>query len=56
MIDDQLNAEFGGRALTDLAVLENPSNNVVTPNTASQLPVPPNQIGILHNNSQKFSS
>ncbi|VDO26490.1 unnamed protein product, partial [Brugia timori] len=45
MIDDQLNAEFGGRALTDLAVLENPSNNVVTPNTASQLPVPPNQIG-----------
>ncbi|EJW85281.1 hypothetical protein WUBG_03807 [Wuchereria bancrofti] len=45
MIDDQLNAEFGGRAPTDLAVLENLSNNVVTPNTASQLPVPPNQIG-----------
>uniref|UniRef100_A0A915PEL2 F-box domain-containing protein n=1 Tax=Setaria digitata TaxID=48799 RepID=A0A915PEL2_9BILA len=44
MIDDQLNAEFGGNASTNLAILENPNNNVVTPNTASQLPVPANQI------------
>ncbi|CAG9538588.1 unnamed protein product [Cercopithifilaria johnstoni] len=44
MIDDQLNAEFSGRAPTDLTILENPSSNVVTPNTASQLPGPSNQI------------
>ncbi|VBB26360.1 unnamed protein product [Acanthocheilonema viteae] len=42
MIDDQLNAEFGGSTPTDLAILANPSNNVVSPNTASQLPGPSN--------------
>ncbi|MCP9259532.1 hypothetical protein DINM_002472 [Dirofilaria immitis] len=45
MIDDQLNAEFGrGSTPIDIAVLENPSSNIVTPNTASQLSIPSNQI------------
>ncbi|VDK72127.1 unnamed protein product [Onchocerca ochengi] len=44
MIDDQLNTEFGGSAPTNLAVLGNLSNNVVTPNTASQLALPSNEI------------
>lgn len=48
MIDDQLNAEFGGSAPTDLAIFGNPSSNVVTSNTISQLPGSSNQIGILH--------
>lgn len=55
MIDDQLNAEFGGNASTDLAMLANPGNSVVTPNTASQVPGQPNQIGILHDNFGDFS-
>uniref|UniRef100_A0A8R1Y549 F-box domain-containing protein n=1 Tax=Onchocerca volvulus TaxID=6282 RepID=A0A8R1Y549_ONCVO len=44
MIDDQLNTEFDGSAPTNLAVLGNLSNNVVTPNTASQLALPSNEI------------
>uniref|UniRef100_A0A0R3RI20 F-box domain-containing protein n=1 Tax=Elaeophora elaphi TaxID=1147741 RepID=A0A0R3RI20_9BILA len=45
MIDDQLNAEVGGNGPADLAMLENPTNNAVTPNTASQLSGPSNQAG-----------
>lgn len=45
MIDDQLNAEFGGSTSVGSAALHNPSNNVATSNTASQLPS--NEIGIL---------
>lgn len=54
MITDQLNAEFGGSAPTDLAIFQNPSNSVVTPNTASRLPGPSNQNGILYNNFEDF--
>lgn len=54
MIDDQLNTEFDGSAPTNLAVLGNLSNNVVTPNTASQLALPSNEIGILYNNFGDF--
>ncbi|VDK84488.1 unnamed protein product [Litomosoides sigmodontis] len=45
MITDQLNAEFGGGTPTDLAILQNPSNSVATPNTASRLSGPSNLNG-----------